>query len=123
MDFIKTICGMLKNFGSYDSNIFGRFLSVTLDTQDNEILEQNFKRKMFEFGKFKQTSGKPMDNLTTLEKYEYVCSDEDDVDFKCIIFTFPGIEHDELLGNKSSSSKLGDKSYVRRDIIIVGFPK
>jgi hypothetical protein len=123
MDFIKTICGMLKNFGSYDSNVFGKFLSVTLDTQDNEILEQNLKRKMFEFEKFKQTSGKPVDNLTTIEKYEYVCNDEDGVDFKCLIITFPGIEHDTLLGNKSSGSKLGDKSYYRRDIIIVGFPK
>ena len=123
MDFIKTICGMLKNFGAYDSNIFGKYLRVTLDTQDNEILEQNLKRKMFEFGKFKQTSGKPMDNLTTIEKYEYVCDDSDGVDFKCVMITFPGIDHDTLLGNKSSGAKLGDKSYVRRDIIIVGFPK
>ena len=122
MDFIKTICGMLKNFGSYDSNVFGKYLRVTLDTQDNEILEQNLKRKMFEFGKFKQTSGKPMDNLTTIEKYEHVCNDEDGVDFSCVMITFPGIEHDELIGIKSCASKMGG-DYSRRDVIIVGFPK
>ena len=122
MDFIKTICGMLKNFGSYESNVFGKYLRITLDTQDNEILEQNLKRKLFEFGKFKQTSGKPMDNLTTIEKYEYVCDDSDGVDFKYVMVTFPGIEHDELLGIKSSASKLGD-TYYRREVIIVGFPK
>ena len=122
MDFIKTICGMLKNFGSYESNVFGKYLRITLDTQDNEILEQNLKRKLFEFGKFKQTSGKPMDNLTTIEKYEYVRDDSDGVDFKYVMVTFPGIEHDELLGIKSSASKLGD-TYYRREVIIVGFPK
>lgn len=115
VSFTKTVENMLVLFGEYDSNQFGKFRKIEIDTDDNPVLEQNFKREMLESKEYKQTCGLPIDKLTTMEKYDALC--DENSEFKTIIITFPGPDFDGLMGKKAIGTK------HRRGISIVGFTK
>ncbi len=118
LSFIEFIEELLE-YGELKTNQFGKFLTVTVDIDSQPVLEQNFLQEVLNGG-WKQTAGVPKDNLSTMSKYEIVL--ENDERFTTLILSFPGPEHDELLGKKSLTGKAG-RQYIHRDIQITGYIK
>lgn len=118
LSFIEFVEELLE-YGELKSNQFGKYLTVTVDTETQPVLEQNFLKEVLA-GDWKQTAGVPKDNLSTMSKYEILLDNDDR--FSTLILSFPGPEHDKLLGKDSLTAKTG-REYPHRDIQITGYIK